>query len=178
MIDVYKYIRSKDVREYNEKIGKKFTTLESAFLVWRNSDLTLKEKHDAWREIMTEMPDEEVKRRHSDYSSLFALLKEFIKTDNELIDEFYKKDEQTVYSYKYCSKGDSSFYDDFGRIYSDFGYMKGTLNRDREDILYVEYTKKFLFSPFRNIVLVVDQNENVMSVDGSFVLDNATIKKR
>lgn len=47
MMNIYKYIRSKDVREYNEKIGHKFTATESAFLVWLNYEITLKEKHDA-----------------------------------------------------------------------------------------------------------------------------------
>ena len=53
----------------------------------------LKEKHDGWREIMSEMPDKEIAgRMNVDYApSLFALLKLFIETDNALIEEFYKK---------------------------------------------------------------------------------------
>lgn len=62
-MNIYEYIRSKDVREYNEKTGHKFTATESAFLVWHNYEITLKKKHDAWREIMREMPDEEVPKR-------------------------------------------------------------------------------------------------------------------
>lgn len=114
-VDIYKYIRSKDVRVYNEKIGHKFTALELAFFVWSNSNLTLKEKHAAWLEIMSEMPDEKVSKRVNTMHapSLFSLLEEFIKTDNALIEEFYKKDEQTVYSCGYYSKNES-FYDDFG----------------------------------------------------------------
>ena len=90
MMNIYKYIRSKDVREYNEKIGHKFTATESAFLVWHNYEITLKEKHDAWREIMRDMKDEEVpKRVNADYAPrLFALLNKFIEADNRLIDRF------------------------------------------------------------------------------------------
>lgn len=40
-MNIYKYIRSKDVREYNEKIKRKFTATESAFLVWLNYEITL-----------------------------------------------------------------------------------------------------------------------------------------
>ena len=40
-MNIYKYIRSKDVREYNEKIGHKFTAAESAFLVWLNYEIFL-----------------------------------------------------------------------------------------------------------------------------------------
>ena len=172
MMNIYKYIRSKDVREYNEKIGHKFTATESAFLVWLNYEITLKEKHDAWQEIMRDMKDEEVpKRVNADYApSLFALLNKFIEADNRLIDEFYKKDEQTVYSYRYICKGDSSFGEDFGRIYSDLGYIQGELRKDSDlDILRVEYTKKYLSSHCRRITLETDGSGNVMSVDGDFI---------
>mgnify|MGYP004509397305 CR=1 FL=1 len=139
-MNIYKYIRSKDVREYNEKIGHKFTATESAFLVWLNYEITLKEKHDAWREIMRDMKDEEVpKRVNADYApSLFALLNKFINTDNRLIDEFYKKDERTVYSYRYICKGDSSFGEDFGRIYS-VGYIQGEL-RKKSEVKIMKFT--------------------------------------
>ena len=172
MMDVYKYIRSKNVREYNEKIGHKFTATEKAFLVWLNYEITLKEKHDAWREIMREMPDEEVpKRVNADYApSLFALLNKLINTDNRLIDEFYKKDEQTVYSYRYICKGDSSFGEDFGRIYSDLGYIHGELRKDSDlGIICVEYTKKYISSHYRKIMLKTDGSGNVTSVYGDFI---------
>ena len=172
MMNIYKYIRSKDVREYNEKIGRKFTATESAFLVWLNYEITLKEKHDAWQEIMREMPDEEVpKRVNADYApSLFALLNKFIEADNRLIDEFYKKDEQTVYLYRYICKGDSSFGEDFGRIYSDLWYIQGELRKDSDlGIIRVEYTKKYISSHYRKITLKTDGSGNVTSVDGDFI---------
>mgnify|MGYP004506650827 CR=1 FL=1 len=172
MMNIYKYIRSKDVREYNEKIGHKFTATESAFLVWLNYEITLKDKHDAWREIMREMPDEEVpKRVNADYApSLFALLNKFIEADNRLIDEFYKKDERAVYSYRYICKGDSSFGEDFGRIYSDLGYIQGELRKDSDlGIICVEYTKKYISSHYRKIMLKTDGSGNVTSVDGDFI---------
>ena len=171
-MNIYKYIRSKDVREYNEKIKRKFTATESAFLVWLNYEITLKEKHDAWREIMRDMKDEEVpKRVNADYTpSLFALLDKFINTDNRLIEEFYKKDERTVYSYRYICKGDSSFGEDFGRIYSDLGYIQGELRKDSDlGIICVEYTKKYISSHYRKITLKTDGCGNVTSVDGDFI---------
>lgn len=91
-MNIYKYIRSKDVREYNEKIGHKFTATESAFLVWLNYEITLKEKHDAWHEIMREMPDETVPKRSANYeASLFTLLKNSSKRITPLSIIFTKK---------------------------------------------------------------------------------------
>lgn len=177
MMNIYKYIRSKDVREYNEKIGHKFTATESAFLVWLNYEITLKEKHDAWREIMRDMQDEEIaKRPNADYApSLFALLNKFIETDNRLIDEFYKKDERTVYSYRYICKDDSSFGEDFGRIYSDLGYIQGELRKDSDlGIICVEYTKKYLSSHRRRITLKTDGSGN----RAYFYLEEVLAKRR
>ena len=110
--------------------------------------------------------------------SLFALLNQFIKTDNALIDEFYKTDSQTVYSFQYYCKGDSSRCEDHGRIYSDFDYMKSTIKKDFDlDIVCIEYTKKYLSSPYRKITLVTDKNGNVMSVDGDFIFGEEVIEK-
>jgi len=179
-MNIYKYMRSKDVREYNEKIKHEFTATESAFLIWFNSDISLKEKHAGWQEIMREMPDEEVP--YMDYtSSLFGLLKKFIERDNALIDEFYRKDEQTVYSFRYYCKVGSSWHEDFGRIYTDFGYMKSTLKQvfdsDIFNIVCVEYKKKYLSSPYRDITLETDKSGNVMRVDASSDLKNNGVDK-
>lgn len=178
MINIYKYIRSKDVREYNEKIGHKFNATESAFLVWHNPDITLKEKHDAWRQIMAEMPDEEVPERpNSDYSpSLFALLNKFIENDNALIAEFYKKDDETVYSCSYLYEDDSSYRDDFGRIYTDFDFLQR--ERDKDGLLSLIYTKKYLSSPYREIDLETDKDGNVLQVSGDFILAKGSVIAR
>lgn len=56
--------------------------------------------------------------------------------------------------------------------------MQRSVRQDRDDITYEKYTKKYLSSPFRDIVLVADQNENVLSVEGNFVLNNdSTVQK-
>ena len=174
-MNICQYIRSKDVKEYNEKIGHKFTATESAFLVWLNHDITLKEKHDAWYEIMKDFSDEEVPKRANieHVPSLFSLLHRFIETDNALIEEFFKKDEQSVYSFRYYCKCDSSWCENYGRIYTDLGYVKGIIEKDFDlDIVCIEYTKRYLSSPYRKITLVTDKSGNTMSVDSDFVLRN------
>ena len=173
-MNIYKYIRSKDVREYNEKIGHKFTATESAFLVWRNSDITLKEKHDAWQEIMREMPDEEVPERlELDYvPSLFALLRKFIEADNVLLEQFYKSgyDNPAVYSFRSCYKGDSSFCQDGDEGFRDFEQMRESVECVITPDAYVEYTKEYYDydSPYGNgitlVTHVTDGKEEVVSV--------------
>ena len=131
MMNIYKYIRSKDVREYNDKIGHKFTAMESAFLVWLNYEITLKEKHDAWREIMREMPDEEVSKRcNTDYApSLFALLNKFINDDNRLIDEFYKKTNERFIHIGIFAKAILRSAKTSGRYIPIWGIFKGSCGK-------------------------------------------------
>lgn len=180
-MDIYKYIRSKDVREYNHQIGHKFTTLESAFLVWHNRALTLDEKHAGWREIILDMPDEQVeyrgKSQHSD--SLFKLLEQFIQDDNKLIQEFYKQDSQAVYSYQYADGSDCWRYNDHNRIYTDFDYMRRSLRSflPKCDGCEVEYTKRYLSSPDNNICLTVNANEQIMDVQCTFISSQAAVQK-
>ena len=50
-------IPSKDVRNYLQKLGRKFNDFESATLIY-NSDWSLKEKHQALAEILENTKDE------------------------------------------------------------------------------------------------------------------------
>lgn len=178
-MDIYKYIRSRDIREYNQKIEHRFTALESAFLVWHNSDLTLEEKHKAWREIMRDMPDERVEYRGKSqcFDSLFALLEQFINDDDMLVDEFYKQDDQAVYSCKFTDDG--SWYNDFGRVYADFDYMRcqlSTILPDRDRCIVV-YTKKYFSSPYKHVELVVNKSGQIKNVVGRLMLSNESVPK-
>ncbi len=180
-MDTYKYIRSKDIREYNQKIEHKFSALESAFLVWRNCDLTLEEKHEGWREIMHDMPDEQIKYHdRQSYDSLFALLIQFINDDNTLVKEFYKKNNQSVYSCKYTDDIDSGdWFTDFGRIYANFDDMQHKLSKiiPSHDKCIVVYTKKYFSSPYKKVELIVNNQQQIINVDGCEILNNATVKK-
>ena len=166
-MDVYKYIRSKDVREYNEKIGHKFNILESCFLVWRNPDLTLNEKHRAFEQICLSMPDMEIKERHNvDYApSLYELIAKFIATDKFFINEFYCEEDKAIYSYRFYCEGDSCWCENFETPYSSFEKMKNALKADFNlPITQIEYKKKYLDNEYKEIVLSVQK-------DGKTIMD-------
>lgn len=166
-MNIYKYIRSKDVREYNEKIGHKFNTVESCFLVWRNPDLSLYEKHEAWRQICLEMPDMEIKKRlNVDYHpSLYELIEKFVKADKFFINEFYAETPKAVYEYRFCSQGDTSWCEDFKTPYSSFDKMKKALEEDFDlPIVAIEYRKKYLDKEFKDITLSVKKDGTIMDV--------------
>lgn len=165
--DVYRFIRSKDIREYNKKIGHKFNTLESCFFVWRNTDIPLYDKHRRWEEICLSMPDMEIKERlNVDYApSLYELIGQFVATDKYLINEFYREEDKAIYSYRFYCEGDSSWCEDFRTPYSTFEKMKQALEEDLHfPILAIEYKKNYLDSDGKEIVLSTKKDGTIMDV--------------
>ena len=82
-MNVYQYLNSKDVAEHLEKIGFAFTSLEAARVIENCRHINLAEKHDAFRRLTEEMPDEEITLpgecgRETEKTTLHALLKEYI----------------------------------------------------------------------------------------------------
>ncbi len=174
-MNVYKFIRSKDVREYNEKIGHKFNTLESCFLVWRNPELSLYEKHEAWRQICLEMPDMEIKERlNVDYHpSLYELIEKFVATDKFFINEFYREEDKAVYQYRFYCEGDNGWSEDFRTPYSSFDKMKKALEEDFDlPIVAIEYRKKYLDKEYKEIVISLKKDGTIMDVGFSGFTDD------
>ena len=54
---VYEYINSKATREHLTKLDYQLTPVQCAFLVWQSGWHTLRQKHEAWRDIIESMPD-------------------------------------------------------------------------------------------------------------------------
>lgn len=56
-MDFYSFINSKDMQSYLKKIGYQFSAPEAAFLVYYSDGKSLKEKMQAWEEIISVLPD-------------------------------------------------------------------------------------------------------------------------
>ena len=167
-MNIYKYIRSKDVREYNEKIGRKFNALESCYFVWSNFDVSLTEKHEAWRQIFLELPDMEVKgmRYLEHISSLNELIEKFIWTDKVLINEFYREGDKAIYRYRFaCEYDDWCDEGDFYAPYSSYENAKNALSKEKvEGISLIEYKKQYLDYPDKSIVLRMKNDGTIMEI--------------
>ena len=167
-MNIYKYIRSKDVREYNEKIGRKFNALESCYFVWSNFDVSLTEKHEAWRQIFLELPDMEVKgmKYLEHISSLNELIEKFIWTDKVLINEFYREGDKAIYQYRFACEDDDWCDDrDFYAPYSSCENAKNALIEENiVGISLIEYKKQYLDYPDKNIVLRMKRDGTIMEI--------------
>lgn len=106
-MNVYKFINSKDIREYLKKINYEFTPVETAWLIWQCENATLEEKHKAWQKIIDTMPDMPFKTNEKSYDSLHEFLKDYIELENKCIDEIVNaKDDNLFYKCSIQSKSD------------------------------------------------------------------------
>lgn len=101
-MDIYNYLNSIDVANHCRKIEHEFNAIEAAFIIEKCYRLSIKEKHDAFHELMETMPDMKLPDKLSDTFDdldLFHCLKEKIRYENEMLDIIYNGKENMVYSY-------------------------------------------------------------------------------
>lgn len=128
-INIYPYINSRTIREYLKKIEYKFDPMLCAYLVWQSERHTMKEKHEAWKQIIRSMPDMPVPEKMNcvGWDSLHRMLKDYMKMQDWLVAELEKDDGAGVYRYEIKETRTHRIVgeEDFGR--SDFLWLDGDL---------------------------------------------------
>ena len=111
-MDIYRFINSHDIREYLESISYVFSPLEAAWLIEKCRTATLKEKHEAWRELLQTMPDVPVEERPwtDARPSLHAFLREYIRFQDDLVAELYSRKENEIYAGEIRHPGQKEIY--------------------------------------------------------------------
>ena len=130
MIDICKYINSKDIRAYLREINYKFNVKEALFIISRSYILTLEEKEKLIKEVMEEYHDEPFK----DHKSLFDIVKINIQRRKEYLDFFINDKESYVYTFRIFYKD----YDDYdaGVNFSSFDELKKYLINHKNDLFF------------------------------------------
>ncbi len=90
-MNIYDFLNSRSIAEHWKKIDYQPDSLETAWIVYFNSELTLSEKWKYWEEIINTMPDMEIIRRPNcpHYDSLHGFLNRFMALSRRFIDWFY-----------------------------------------------------------------------------------------
>ena len=144
-MDIFKFIKSKAVKQYLKELKYSFSSLDYAYLVWR-SDAPLKVKHKAWKEIIDTMPDFQIS--FSEYAqeiSLHKHLSELIDCQNRLLMQFYHQD-GGVFSYSYFDCN-TQYFKDGGKDIESFALALilakcdiEHLEADVKNYLYIDKT--------------------------------------
>lgn len=99
--NIYGYIKSDAIGSHCQKIMHKFSSAESAYIVNGSNRHTLDEKHAMFKHITDTMPDEMIKTDSAvgrDKVSLHKTLRDCIKLQNKIAEDFKREDDGFVYS--------------------------------------------------------------------------------
>ena len=89
-MDIYSFINSRDIAEHCRKIGHEFTPLEMAVIICK-SLVPLKQRHEAYREIIANYPDMPF-HKSVDFKikdSLHHYLRKLVDLEEKALNDFY-----------------------------------------------------------------------------------------
>ena len=96
----YNFINSQDVAKYLEDMQYRFSTSDLAWLIKQNGEMTMKERHSAWHDLMQSMEDEPISAGGV-CGSVFELLSLYIEEEKRAVARFYEADGTCRYRYRY-----------------------------------------------------------------------------
>jgi len=172
-MDFYSFINSKSISEYLREIKYEFNSLEAAWLIYQCKSISLKEKHDAWRQFIQEMPDCKVEKRPNcePRDSLHGLIQEYILIIESQYELFGKQEANAVYQYRYYCSGDPKWEGDKD-VYATIDECWKDIDDYREyDIEAVEISKRYIGSN-RTIDVRYKPDGTVMEVDSNVLTDH------
>lgn len=113
---IAEFVNSKDVRKYLQKNHYEFTTPQAAWIVCHSRNLTVANRHRAWKEVIQSWPDCSIEKRSQlmRIDSIHALLSAYMTLEESSIKRF-TAEAGCVYSYEYHEQyaGDSLYDDDW-----------------------------------------------------------------
>lgn len=163
--DVCKFINSKSVARYLREIKYDFSALEAAYIVWQSQYATLREKFEAWEDIIASMPDTEIKKRRSydRQPSLHSFLTKYIELTKQNINEFYRCD-GAAYSYQLLFKGDTVWYDEKHLFSSVDLCMKDIIKVVENDEIECYYIKKQILNSEHSVLALFNDKHEIRSI--------------
>lgn len=148
-MDILRFINSKDIRNHLKEINYQFNSLEAAWLIYQCKDAKLKEKHNAWNELIETMPDCSIPERLNTVpqDSLHAFLKKYMELEDKLELEFYDAKHADphsdykpyVYKLEYIYEDGSKF--DWENIFSCFDALYESIMEPDEYVVSIRCIK-------------------------------------
>lgn len=118
-MDVFSFINSRDIRDYLKQIEYRFNSLEVAWLIWQCRSMSYEDKKGAWQEVINTMTDCKVESRANvkGWDSLHSMLRQYISKMDSIIHDFYTKQKDCVFMYRFLCKGDSEWCENFQTVF-------------------------------------------------------------
>ncbi len=133
-LEICRFVNSKDIRKYLMDIHYVFSASEAAWLVNQCYRATLQEKMDAWKDIISTMPDQSVDSFHFDepYESIHKVLNDYLEMKSSILEMFMQESPGVFYQYM-VSFNNHDYNYDYSPAYSSFEKCFHQLKAEQED---------------------------------------------
>ncbi len=125
-----------ETQEYWKKTGYTPSAAEASWLIKQDKSLTFEEKHKAWKDIISTMPDCSFNSHgiydEANIDSVHTFLSEYMALENRLMERFYKKESNAVYTYKVWCDEDGGWIGSDGPLYVDFEQVLAEFKDDAD----------------------------------------------
>lgn len=149
---------------------------KSVWLIKQDKSLMLKEKHTAWTKIITTMPDcAFISAAYPDanVNSIHSFLSEYMELENQLLERFYRKESNAVYTYKFWSDDEKNWVGENGALYAKFEEAKTEFMDDADlNPTFAQFGKRYLGAEDKRIHIRMLPDGAILSVaEDRFICD-------
>ena len=167
---ITEYVNSKDIRIYWEKIGYEPSVLESSWLIWQGKNQTLDEKHSSWLELLDASADCLLPAGDFEIpqDSLHIFLRRYIEIEKELINAFYKNDNNAVFSCRmyFEDDGNCEWYDEPALFYTfEAAYEHAKGDGESPQPNFIEFIKTYIGCEGKRIFVRFNAAKEIVKVD-------------
>lgn len=178
MMDVARYVNSKDIRKYLRDINYSFNAAEAAWLVYQNRGLSFEDRCMAFQEIIDTMSDMKWYNPHTGKTieSIHGLIKDYIKLQNKLYDIFTKNDGKYIYKFVASFDG-SNMLQDSSLIFSNYDGLIEFIKKYKtsyETCIYNNKTKENNIKIYNLFEIKIERIE----LDSDYIKDDEIIYLR
>ncbi len=126
----------REIQEHWKKTCYTPSAAEVAWLIKQDRSLTFEEKHKAWKDIISTMPDCFFNSHgiydEANIDSVHTFLSEYMALEKRLLEQFYKKEPNAVYTYKVWCDEDGGWIGSDGPLYVDFEQVLAEFKDDAD----------------------------------------------
>ena len=167
------YMSSRETQEHWKKAGYTPSAAEVAWLIKQDKSLTLEEKHKAWKEILTNMPDcafdSQGTYDEANIDSVHTFLAEYVDLENRLLERFYKTESNAVYTYKVWCDEDGDWLGGDGPLYVDFEQALEEFHDDADLCPIALFTKVYFGAEHQRIYIYMRPDGAVTKVAADLI---------
>ena len=192
-MDFYKFINSCDIREHLRTMKYVFNAKEAVWLIYYSHEATVKERMEACRYIVENMPDvslgsatstligsffvpdkkEESERKGEvvddtvKYDTAHQLARDYADLLEHYINVFDESEEGALYSYQYYIENGSYWSEEYDSSYSSLQKCKETLKEDLDDEKPLSYSikKHWIDHEKPSIIMYYDSNDELKDIE-------------